>query len=245
LPMEFSEFYEFLNTVAGYNDLLHLIDEPKSRKLYFLMTHMLEVNKSMNLTAIKEERAIVVRHFLDSLTVAAFLPENATILDVGCGAGFPCLPLGICRPDLRITALDSTEKRIAYVRDTAKSLEIAHFTAIAARAEELAHDVTYRERFDAVTARAVAALPALAELSLPFVRKGGHFIAMKAKKGEEELNAAQGAIEKLGGTVRAMHALALTDGSDTDERVLIDIEKTATTPHTLPRAWGRILKKPL
>ncbi|MBE6581127.1 MAG: 16S rRNA (guanine(527)-N(7))-methyltransferase RsmG [Ruminococcaceae bacterium] len=243
--MEYTEFYEFLNTVAADNCLSHLIDEQKSRKLYFLMTHMLEVNKSMNLTAIKEEKGIVVRHFLDSLTVAAFLPENATILDVGCGAGFPCLPLGICRPDLRITALDSTEKRIKYVRDTAKALEIPHFTAITARAEELGHDAAYRARFDAVTARAVAALPALAELSLPFVRIGGHFIAMKARKGEEELSAARTAIEKLGGTVRAVHALSLTDGAANDERLLIDVEKTSPTPEALPRAWGKILKKPL
>ena len=243
--MEFTEFSTFLNTVSVDNHLSHLIDENKSRKLYYLMVHMLEVNKSMNLTAIKEERAVVVRHFLDSLTVAAFLPENANILDVGCGAGFPCLPLGICRPDLTITALDSTEKRIKYVRDTAKTLEIPHFTAITARAEELAHSEAYRERFDVVTARAVAALPALAELSIPFVRLGGHFIAMKAKRGEEELAAAESAISKLGGKTLQVHALTLTDGADTDERLLIDVEKIAQTPSALPRAWGKIIKKPL
>ena len=243
--MEFSDFYTFLNTVSALNGLSHLIDEPKSRKLYFLMTHMLEVNKSMNLTAIKEEKGVIVRHFLDSLTVAAFLPENAKILDVGCGAGFPCLPLGVCRPDLEITALDSTEKRIVYVRDTAKALEIPHFTAIAARAEELGHDNAFRERFDIVTARAVAALPALAELSLPFVRVGGRFIAMKAKKGEDELAAARAAIPKLGGTVRCVHAMTLAEGDIQDERLLIEIEKTSATPAALPRAWGKILKKPL
>ena len=243
--MDFTEFSAFLNTVSADNKLSHLIDESKSRKLYFLMTHMLEVNQSMNLTAIKEERAIVVRHFLDSLTVAAFLPENAKILDIGCGAGFPCLPLGICRPDLHITALDSTEKRINYVQSTAKALEIPRFTAITARAEELGHDKAFRERFDVVTARAVAALPALAELSLPFVSLGGHFIAMKAKKGEEELSAAKGAIEKLGGTVQEICARTLLDGNGTDERLLIDVLKIAHTPAALPRAWGKILKKPL
>jgi 16S rRNA (guanine527-N7)-methyltransferase len=97
--MDFLEFNDFFNTVMRCNGLSHLIDEEKSRKLYVLMNHMLEVNKSMNLTAIKEEKAVILRHFVDSLTVEPFLPQNAKILDVGCGAGFPSLPLGIFRPD--------------------------------------------------------------------------------------------------------------------------------------------------
>ena len=157
---------------------------------------MLEVNKTMNLTAIKEEKAVVVRHFLDSLTIEPFLPKNAKMLDVGCGAGFPSLPVGIFREDLAITALDSTEKRIRYVQSTAATLALPHFSAIAARAEALAHDPQYREAFDVVTARAVAALPVLAELCLPFTRVGGSFIAMKAARGEEELSAAKAAIDR-------------------------------------------------
>ena len=243
--MEFVEFNAFLNTVMADNGFSHLCDEAKSRKLYFLMQHMLEVNKSMNLTAIKEEKGVVVRHFVDSLTVEPFLPENAKILDVGCGAGFPCLPIGVFRPDLTITALDSTEKRIRYVQDTANRLEIPHFRAITARAEEFGHQKDRRESYDVVTARAVAALPALSELCLPLVRVGGTFVAMKARQGEDELAAAQNAIARLGGEVIGIKSIALKAQSECDERLLIEIKKVKPTPSELPRAWGKILKKPL
>ena len=243
--MDFLEFNSFFNTVMSDNGLSHLIDEAKSRKLYILMDHMLKINKSMNLTAIKEEKAVIVRHFVDSLTIEPFLPQNAKILDVGCGAGFPSLPLGIFRPDLSITALDSTEKRIRYVRDTAQMLEIPHFTAIAARAEDLAHKDMYRESFDIVTARAVAALPVLSELCLPFARVGGRFIAMKAKRGDEELSAAASAIAKLGGTVQRNLSILLTADGEQDERQLIEIKKTNATPKDLPRAYAKIAKRPL
>lgn len=243
--MDFIEFDTFLNTVAADNHVSGILDHYKSKKLYFLMTHMLEVNKSMNLTSIKDERDVVVRHFIDSLTVAAFLPQNAKILDVGCGAGFPCLPLGVCRPDLTITALDSTEKRIKYVRETANALEIPHFTAITARAEELAQDRSHRAAYDVVTARAVAALPVLSELCLPFVHHGGKFVAMKAKRGMEELAAAENGIRKLGGEVTSVNALTIVAAGENDERLLIEITKKRETPMQYPRPYAKILKKPL
>lgn len=243
--MNYEEFSEIFSTVMADNGLLHLAGEAESRMFYQLTERMLQVNRSMNLTAIKEERAVILRHYADSLTVAALLPQNASVIDVGCGAGFPCLPLAICRPDLTITALDSTEKRIRYVAETATLLQRERFSAIAARAEELAHTQDFREQFDCCTARAVASLPVLSELCLPFVRVGGSFIAMKAARGEEELRAAEGGIQKLGGEVVAVHHVTLRDKGEEDTRMLIEIKKVKATPPELPRPFGKISKKPL
>ena len=237
-------FSSVFNTVMADNGFSDFVSESVSRKFQNLSDYMLETNKSMNLTAIKEENAVILRHFADSLTVARFLPENAKILDVGCGAGFPCLPLGICRPDLEIVALDSTEKRIRYVESAAKLLELCKFSALAARAEDAAH-TAMRESFDICTARAVAALPVLAELCLPFVRVGGRFIAMKAKRGEEELAAAKSAITRLGGKVARVHEVTLRGNGEEDARLLIEVEKISPTPKEFPRAYAKILKRPL
>jgi 16S rRNA (guanine527-N7)-methyltransferase len=205
---------------------------------------MLTVNEYMNLTAIKDPAAIILLHYADSLTAARFLPENGKIADIGCGAGFPCLPLAICRPDLSILALDSTEKRIQYVKQTAELLKCENLSAVAMRAEE-AGKGGYREQFDVCTARAVASLPALSELCLPFVRIGGTFLAMKGKKGEEELKEATSAIKKLGGEVAELHAITLRSQAEEDTRYLIEIKKVKPTPAEFPRQWARILKKPL
>ena len=134
--ISYEEFYQVLHTVMADNGQGRFDTESNSRKLFLLTEHLIEVSKVMNLTAIKEEKAIILKHLADSLSVADFLPENAKMIDVGCGAGFPCLPLAICRPDLTITALDSTEKRVRYVSETAKLLELQNLTGIAARAEE-------------------------------------------------------------------------------------------------------------
>jgi 16S rRNA (guanine527-N7)-methyltransferase len=243
--IDYSSFAEILNTVLADNGLSAFCREEESRKFYDLTEHMLKVNESMNLTAIKEEKAIALRHYADSLTVSAFLPQNAKIIDIGCGAGFPSLPLAICRPDLSITALDSTEKRIRYVNETAQLLGCTNLTALAMRAEDGAHQKDMRERFDVCTARAVAALPVLAELCLPYVKLGGRFIAMKALKGEEELSAAQSAIKRLGGEVKEIHRVTLTGDGQNDVRMLIEIKKIKPTPADLPRAYAKICKKPL
>ena len=243
--MDYAVFFDIFNTVMGDNGLCRFTQENESRMFYTLMQHMLEVNKSMNLTAIKDERAVILRHFADSLTVEPFLPQNASVIDSGCGAGFPCLPLAICRPDLSITALDSTEKRIHYVKSTAELLKRLNFSAVAMRAEEGAHNAAYREKYDVCTARAVAALPILAELCLPYVRAGGSFIAMKATKGEDELNAARNGIKKLGGEIVNLHRITLRDGAEAEERILIEIKKVRATPSDLPRAYAKICKKPL
>ena len=244
--MEFNEFYSLCLQIFESNSYLPPIDDIKAKKLHDLTTRMLEVNKSMNLTAIKEERAIILKHYADSVAISPHIAQDAKIIDVGCGAGFPTLPLAIFRPDLRITAIDSTAKRIAYVNETARILKLDNVTAIAERAEVLGNSKDYRERFDYATARAVAALPTLTELCLPLLKVGGKFIAMKAQKADGELNDSISAIEKCGGKLLQSQAFELRDADAACEvRTIITVNKIKSTPKEFPRHYSKISKKPL
>ena len=244
--MQFNDFFELCSQIFAANEGLPTLGEKEAEKLFLLTERMLKVNESMNLTAIKQEHAIILRHYADSLTVSKHLDEGARIIDVGCGAGFPTLPLAIFRPDLEITALDSTAKRTEYVRSTAELLGLANVNTVAARAEELANLKEYRESFDYATARAVAALPILTELCLPFVRVGGRFVAMKAQRAAEELSLSSGAIQKCGGRLENAIPEPLFDTDGTSEsRTIIIIHKTSPTPKEFPRHFSKISKKPL
>lgn len=244
--MEFAIFKEKCIDIFAKNTSLPTPDERQIELLFALTERMLEVNKSMNLTAITDEDSIILKHYVDSLTVSSYIPEGAKIIDIGCGAGFPTLPLAIFRPDLSIIALDGTAKRIEYVKQTAKMLGLDNVTAIAGRAEEYAAKPEYREKFDVATARAVAALPVLAELCLPFVKKNGAFVSMKAAQGEAELENARNAIKTCGGAEATCDKLMLTaDDENFETRVIIRTQKTAPTPTKYPRHYSQISKKPL
>ncbi|MBE6546095.1 MAG: 16S rRNA (guanine(527)-N(7))-methyltransferase RsmG [Ruminococcaceae bacterium] len=218
----------------------------QAKQLYVLTCRMLEVNKSMNLTAITDEKEVILRHYVDSLTVSAHIPQHARVIDVGCGAGFPSLPLAIFRPDLTILSLDGTAKRIAYVAETARLLGLERLEAVAGRAEELANSSAYRESFDVATARAVASFPILCELCLPFVRVGGQMIAMKSQQATEELMAAKHGISLCGGgNTTAVSCDLVSDSSEIEHRTLILIKKIEETPKKYPRHFSKISKKPL
>lgn len=243
--MEFLEFKrEFITSLERNSVELELSDE-RIEKLYELTRIMLEVNASMNLTAITEEKAIILKHYVDSLTVSRYIPNGAKLIDVGCGAGFPCLPLAIFRPDLDITALDSTAKRINYIKDTASKLGIDNIYAVAARAEEYGKKDGYRESFDVSTARAVAALPILSELCLPFVKVGGKFVSMKASQGERETIDSKNAIKLCGGEVESVDKLELLSDDGSESRTIISVTKVTSTPIKYPRHYSQISKKPL
>ena len=243
--MEFLEFKQELTSSLNRNSVEVDLSDDKIEKLYELTRIMLEVNASMNLTAITEEKAIILKHYVDSLTVSKYIPKNAKIIDVGCGAGFPCLPLAIFRPDLDITALDSTAKRIKYIDDTANKLNITNIHAVAARAEEYGKKNEYRESFDIATARAVAALPILSELCLPFVKVGGAFVSMKASQGEREAIDAKNAIKLCGGEIKTIDKLELLSDNTSESRTIILVSKIASTPAKYPRHYSQISKKPL
>ena len=216
-------------------------------ELLFLLTErMLEVNKSLNLTAIKEEKAIILKHYVDSLTISKYIPDNSRIIDVGCGAGFPTLPLAVFRHDLSITALDGTAKRINYVSETAKYLNLTGVSAVAARAEELANTPEHRECYDIATARAVASLPVLCELTLPFVKIGGKMLAMKSQQAGDELELAMNCIRLCGGEVEDVISCDLMSPSgEKESRNIIVIKKIKKTPPLYPRHYSKISKKPL
>ncbi len=220
---------------------------PEAAETFYRLTErMLEVNKSLNLTAITEEKAIILRHYVDSLLIAEHIPEGASVMDVGCGAGFPSLPLAIMRPDLRITALDGTAKRIRYVAETAELLGLANVTAMVGRAEEYGQKADYREQYTVVTARAVANLSVLCELCLPFVQVGGTMIAMKAKLASEELATAKSCVSLCGGGNSLLFSRNLTESENqSEERNLIIIPKIAPCPKIYPRHFSKISKKPL
>lgn len=168
---------------------------------------------------------------------------GARVIDVGTGAGFPGIPLAVCRPDLKMTLMDSLNKRVAFLNEAIDTLQLNNCTATHARAEDLAHMPAYREKYDVCVSRAVAALPVLCEYCLPFVKKGGYFISYKASGSEQELKAAQNAVKILGGQLFAVDTVLLP-GTDI-ERKLIIIRKTGPTPKKYPRKAGTPAKQPL
>lgn len=243
--MTFSETY---TQILSSLNLSAYATPALAEKFELLYTRLVEFNSHTNLTAITDAEGVITRHFADSLTAAPLLGSTSglSVIDVGCGGGFPTLPLAIVRPDLRFTALDSTAKKLKFVEQTASELNLPVQT-LAARAEEVASpkaapSSSLRESFDLCLSRAVARLPILAELTLPFVKVGGRLIALKGADGETELAEAKTAIEKLGGSVKAVHPLTLGSAGD---RMLIEIEKIAPTPTAFPRTFGQIKKKPL
>ena len=218
--------------------------EEQATLFYRFAEHLVSENQRYNLTAITEPRAVILRHFADSACLSRFIPEGATLLDVGCGAGFPALPLAIMRPDLTITAMDATKKRVDFVSGTAALLGLSKIKTICGRAEELAR-TELQAFFDCVTARAVAELRILSELCIPFVRVGGLFLSMKAKSASEELAAAQAGIGTLGARLVRREDFSLSDGDEVLSRTALLFEKMRRTPPAYPRPYARMLKKPL
>lgn len=198
-----------------------------------------EWNERINLTAITEVRDIFIKHFYDSLLIAPYCESAHSLCDVGTGAGFPGLVLKIVYPQLNITLVEPTLKRVNFLRLVISELDLSSITVINKRMEECAE---LKGMFDVVTARAVAALPILSELCLPFVRVGGLFIAMKGASGEEELDVSKNALHTLGGKVLSVIRETLPEGSS---RLNLLIQKHMVTPPKYPRAYAQIKKKAL
>ena len=219
---------------------------------FLLYADLLEKkNAVMNLTAITDFKDVVHKHFLDSCAAARlpwFPPEGKEIslIDVGSGAGFPGIPLKILYPELKVTLLDSLQKRVNFLNEVIEALRLNGIRAVHARAEDGARQQDLRERFDVAVSRAVAALSVLAEYCLPYVKIGGSFLSYKGSGAEAETEAARGAVRRLGGEIAELTVFELP-GADGEKlgRSLIRIAKTAATPKKYPRKAGTASKSPL
>lgn len=225
---------------------LHLSQEQLAQFNLF-RRELLATNRTMNLTAITDPDQIVTKHFLDSLTVATAFPTGfapgTRLLDVGSGGGFPGIPLKIAFPSLSVTLLESTRKKAAFLMEAANRLGLAGVLVVAERAEDAARQSQHREAYDVVIARALAPLPALAELTLPFCRIGGAVVAHKKGGVAAEVQGAATAITRLGGRTRECRPVTLP-GLD-DGRMLVIMDKVAPTSAQYPRRAGIPAKRPL
>lgn len=239
-----SEFRSLYTDIFQKNGLDCFIRDDMMDQFEKLTDIMISTNQVMNITALTTLEKIIPLHYADCVLIEKYIPQNATVLDVGCGGGFPILPLAIVRPDLKISGLDSTDKKIRYVQNTADELGLS-ISTISGRAEDIAKLANYRDCFDVVVSRAVARLNILDELCLPFVKNGGCFIAMKGSAGQEETDEAINGIQKLGGSVRDLCEYELNTGYETEKRFMIQIQKVNHTPKEFPRSFGAMKKKPL
>ncbi|MFD1417566.1 16S rRNA (guanine(527)-N(7))-methyltransferase RsmG [Companilactobacillus keshanensis] len=239
--MKPEEFYQALSQRG-----IELSSKQKEQfQIYF--HELVETNKVMNLTTITEESQVYLKHFYDSLVLGfvdeRILTDELSLCDIGSGAGFPSIPLKIVNPKLKITMVDSLNKRIKFLNDLSGKLNLTGINLVHGRAEELGKNKLYRENYDVVTARAVAAMNVLTELCLPFAKVGGEFIAMKSEKAPEELNEATYAIKILGGKVGDQKSFELPNNEGV--RNFIFVDKTKPTPKKYPRKPGTPGRKPL
>lgn len=239
--MEKSVFSEEL--ARKVNKLNINLEEEQIENFYKYMELLIEWNEKINLTAIIEPSEIIVKHFVDSLSIQKYISDNDEVLDIGTGAGFPGIPLKISKKDTKITLLDSLNKRIIFLQNVINELGLKNIQAVHSRAEEFANLKETREKYDIVTSRAVARLNVLLEYMLPFTKINGHCICMKASDIDEEVKEAEKAVELLGGKIEEIDTITLPE-SDIERKIVI-VKKIKETPKKYPRKVGMPAKDPI
>lgn len=242
--MLYSDFSLLYNEILDKNNLSEYKTEGFCQKFYDFYNLIVEFNAHTNITAITDAKEVILKHFADCMHVAKLIPEGeCKLIDVGCGGGFPSLPIAILRSDIKITSLDSTSKKIDFVNLAANKLGLTNIKGIAARAEEYIKNTG--ASYDYCTSRAVARLNILSELCIPYLEIDGVFLAMKAKSGQDELDEALSGIKKLGGEYINTVSFEIHGENEDFSRNIIVVEKRSKTPAAYPRRYGQILKKPL
>ena len=242
--MVLDEFKERLEKLSTLNNVKFLEEEQEN--LYKYTKLLLEWNEKMNLTAITNEEEIILKHFIDSTIVNKYIENAENLIDVGTGAGLPGIVLKITNKDMSITLLDALNKRINFLNEVIRKLDLKNIETIHGRAEELGKNEEYREKYDVVISRAVANMNVLLEYMLPLVKVGGTCICMKSKNANEELENSKNVITLLGGELEKVERLYLKDNEENmQEREIIIIRKKCSTPGVYPRNPSKINKKPL
>ncbi len=239
--MEFNEFLEKFKNLAKKSGLE--IEEGKIKKFYDYMILIKEWNEKINLTAITDPKEMIIKHFIDSLTIANQIGENSKIIDVGTGAGFPGIPLKIYNDSIKITLLDSLNKRTIFLKEVVNKLNLKNVEIIHGRAEDFAQNSNYREQYNVAVSRAVAPLNILLEYLIPYVKVGGKVIAMKGSNAIEEINESKNALKELSSNIKEYKKMYLPE--ENGERYIIIVEKQKNTSKIYPRKAGIPKKKPL
>lgn len=238
------EQVEFNKLMVSYAEKMNLMfTEEQLSKFYKYMNLLIEWNKKINLTAIVKPEEIILKHFIDSLTIDSYIYENQSLVDVGTGAGFPGIPIKIYRPDLKVVLVDALNKRINFLNEVIEELELRNIETVHSRIEDFGKNSKYRESFDIVTARAVANLSVLSEYLLPLANIDGKCICMKGNEVSEECDNGKKAIDILGGKILNIDSFKLPD-SDISRNIIV-LQKTNKTPSKYPRKAGIPNKEPL
>lgn len=234
----------FKELMCFYGEKINILFNDKQLDMFYdYMNMLLDWNERINLTAITNPEDVILKHFIDSLTINRYIENGKSIADVGTGAGFPGIPLKIFRPDLKITLVDSLNKRINFLDNVISTLDLKDIYTVHARIEDFGRDNRYRENFDYVTARAVANLSVLSEYLIPVTSVGGKCICMKGSDINDEVNSGKKAVSILGGEIHQIDEFVLPDSNISRSVVIID--KIRSTPSRFPRRAGVPSKEPL
>lgn len=238
--MNLIEFKELLKNECKNNKIEY--KEDKAEILYKYMRLVQEWNTKVSLTTLNDDIMFCMKHIIDSLSICFYKKNEKNLIDIGTGAGFPGIPLKIYYPEMKVTLIDSVNKKVMVLNDIIEKLELKDIEALHIRAEDLARDKNYREKFDMATTRAVSNLSTISEYMLPFLKVGGHAICMKGPNVEEELKSGEKAINILGGEIEKIDQFNI---SNQFERKIIVIKKAKPISNLYPRGQGKALKNPL